>query len=189
MPRFPLPTRVRAALIVIASALVAWSGGSAWARPASPFEQAVIVAVSSRSAEVEKLTGRLAELLPDPEQSARAASARDPQLTRAFRAVHAFLMTTGKATVARVPVSVEQAMADAFFAGFFGPEDNPEDLVARVGKVADRLSGRLPHRIKVKVGILGGGGIMAFARGGEWLVLSDEMARWPEDELDRKSVV
>lgn len=147
--------------------------------------KAVVVA---RVAQAEKslppLAKKITEIIPDPEFMLKNPNPDDSDLKRAFHMMQAFYTSAGKLFLPSIPVEVECKFADGFFSGFFAEGDNPPALLTKVSAIADKLEPKLTARkVDVKAGVLGGGGIMAFAKGGEWVVLTDEMAGWPRDEL------
>lgn len=128
------------------------------------------------------IAAEIGGLVPDPHQT--MANPDSPTLKKAFRMMHQFYTGSARRFLPSIKASVEKQFAADFFAGFFNAEDNDPELLNRMNRLVGELvkaAGR--SDLAVQVGILSGGGIMGFAKGGEWIVITDEMARWPEEEI------
>lgn len=126
----------------------------------------------------------LAKIIPDPEKALQNADPQYPPLKKAFRMMHKFYTFSAKVNLPKVALELEKKYSNDFFEGFFSEEDNIPELVNKMKSLVDRMQKHLSRKdLNVKVGILSGGGIMGFAKGGEWVVFTDEMANWPENEI------
>jgi hypothetical protein len=85
--------------------------------------------------------------------------------------------------VARIPRDLEVASARDFFEGFLmDGDDEPADL-SRAQALLSRLAAVEPVLcLHAEVHVMGGGGLMAFGKGGDAVVLTDELVALPEDE-------
>lgn len=144
--------------------------------------------ISSKISDSEQLYKGMAEIIagiiPNPEITLQESDAKSGEVKKAFRAMHKFYTDSARRYLPKISVEVEKRFADEFFAGFFTEEDNQTELVKKMNSLVDKLQkGFGNNNLPVKVGILSGGGIMGFAKGGEWVVITDEMANWPKEEI------
>lgn len=83
----------------------------------------------------------------------------------------------------RIPSKLEIQASDDFFSGFFMEGDNDPVKVRQFTRLVKRLGG--PERgqaLEYRVGVLGGGGFDAFAKGGRYVVITDGFADIPPGE-------
>lgn len=131
-----------------------------------------------------QIAADITTLIPDPDSTVKAADAGDPELKKAFHYVHCIYTDHFSKTLPRISWTSENAFADEFFVEFFAPEDNQPAHMEKLAKIADRLKPHFSRKnLQVKPGVLSGGGIIGFAKGGEWVVLTDEIADWPTDQV------
>ncbi|HOT27143.1 MAG TPA: M48 family metalloprotease [Candidatus Ozemobacteraceae bacterium] len=154
------------------------------ARAESVLLKAIQPRVEESGDAAERAARDLLEILPEPGPVAANPTLGDAKLKKAFRLMHAFYTSSARRILPQIPLDLEKKFANEFFDGFFAEGDNPPELVAKMNGVIARLSPFISRKdLKAKVGILGGGGIMGFAKGGEWIVITDEMAAWPPDQI------
>lgn len=154
------------------------------ARAASELVKAIQPRVEQAADAVERAARDLLEILPEPGPVAANPTLGDAKLKKAFHLMHAFYTSSARSILPQIPLDLEKKVANEFFDGFFAEGDNPPELVAKMNGIIARLSPFVSRRdLKAKVGILGGGGMMGFAKGGEWIVITDEMAAWPPDQI------
>jgi Zn-dependent protease with chaperone function len=85
--------------------------------------------------------------------------------------------------VPEIPIELEQKDTTRFFSHFFKTDANDPAALAVLQPVADRLArNRKRQNLSYRLGLLHDAGTMAFGRGADRLVLSDEAAQWPADE-------
>ena len=150
----------------------------------SDLTKAIQVRVEQSGDSLAKVAREILEILPDPKAALAIGDANDPRLKKAFRMMHSFYTSAARGILPKVSIDLEKKFANEFFDGFFAEGDNPPDLVKKMNGIIARLTPFISRKdLKAKVGVLGGGGVMGFAKGGEWIVLTDEMANWPEDQI------
>ncbi|MFZ5949651.1 MAG: M48 family metalloprotease [Candidatus Rifleibacteriota bacterium] len=131
-----------------------------------------------------KVAQDLAKIIPDPEKALKEADSQYGPLKKAFHMMHKFYTVSARVNLPKISLEVEKKFSNDFFDGFFSEGDNAPELVEKMTALSARMQKQLARKdLNVKVGILSGGGIMGFAKGGEWIVFTDEMAHWPEDEI------
>ena len=151
----------------------------------SDLKKAISAAVDESAGELcSAFAGELSRCINDPDRLLENQDAQDPVLKKAMRMTHQLYTSAARTHLRGIPVALEKKYADEFFEGFFSESDNSPDLVLRMNRIVEKLQPAFTRKdLKVKIGILSGGGIMGFAKGGEWLVFTDEMAAWPEGEI------
>lgn len=132
-----------------------------------------------------KVSSELARIIPDLAVVLNNPDAENPALKKSFHVMHALYRSAGRTFLPQIPLEVENTYANDFFAGFFlPPDDNPPLLVERLNGIVSSMKPHFSRKnLTVKIGVLGGGGVIGFAKGGEWVVVTDEMAKWPKDEI------
>jgi predicted Zn-dependent protease len=162
--------------------LLSWTG-QADARATAEFSNLVKTVVTEQEAAIGNQWRAIESTINQALPVGPAPTSEDPALKSALRAMHRFYERVTARSLPRISIEVERAFAEDFFAGFFAEGDNEPQLLATTQTIAQRL-GRAATRsgFAAKVGILHDGGIMAFAKGGHWIILSDEIAAWPTDQ-------
>lgn len=135
------------------------------------------------SGEVKKLSALLAAGMPaiagnDPAAETLYSRSFFKEMTRLYATVMPAVMDA-------VPVSLEVGAAEEFYAdGFFMDTDNPPELVKKYNAALARLvgTGTMPG-LKYRVCALSDDGLMAFAKGGQVIVLTAGFAALPAGEL------
>jgi predicted Zn-dependent protease len=140
--------------------------------------------ISDSEALYQGMADVIAEIVPNPAITLKDSDSKSAEMKKAFRVMHKFYTDSARRYLPQISEEVEKKFANDFFAGFFTDEDNEKALLEKMNALVKKLKkGFRSRQIDVKVGILSGGGIMGFAKGGEWVVITDEMAKWPEEEI------
>ncbi len=174
------------------SAFIASPSASAPARPAADkavdrLKNKVVELVAARLAQITGETKKLGALLAAgfPAIAGNDPAAETPYSRSFFKEITKLYSSIIPVVMDAVPVSLEVEAADEFYAdGFFMDTDNPPALVNKYNAALAKLIGAgSKQKLKYRVCALSDDGLMAFAKGGQTIVLSAGFAALPAGEM------
>lgn len=181
------PAAISFAAQPLPSAVMAAPPVSAPAKAADRLKKMVETAVAGQSAlivgETKKLDALFAASLPALESGDPAAET--PYSKAFFKAVTSLYAAVIPAVTSAVPVALEAEAAEEFYAdGFFMDTDNPAEINRKYNAALARLVGAgARQKLQYRVCALSDDGLMAFAKGGQVIVLTSGFVSIPPGEM------
>ena len=157
------------------------------AKAADRLKKMVETAVEGQSAliggEAKKLGALFAASLPALESGDPAAET--PYSKAFFKGITRLYAAVVPAVMEAVPAALEAEAAEEFYAdGFFMESDNPPELNRKYNAALARLAGAgSRQKLQYRVCALSDDGLMAFAKGGQVIVLTAGFAALPAGEM------
>ncbi|MBF0406424.1 MAG: M48 family metalloprotease [Candidatus Riflebacteria bacterium] len=152
-------------------------------KQANPLRDEVLLHLNRELPSFQADIIELADFCKKTFNSSASEDLNSPELKKFFHKFHAFYISACRKLVNMISVKTEVTVSNDFFQGFFLPTDNNPVFVQQATDILNKLKVYSRRKdLKYKVGILEGNGMEAFAKGGEMIVLSEEIVRLPADE-------